>query len=92
MINCTRIKDYVIALQEKTNDALKAQIAELNDQNRDVVKVCHWSQDDEGTWNGTCGVEWYMTEGTPQENEMNYCTNCGAVLMETKQTKETDDE
>ena len=65
-----------IAEFEKENAALK-------DQQRDFPRVCHWSEDDDGIWNGTCGIAWcfeYAT--TPQENKMNYCPQCGAVLME----------
>ena len=24
-----------------------------------------------------CGEEWFLNEGTPSENNMNYCPNCG---------------
>ena len=24
-----------------------------------------------------CGLEWYLEEGTPEENDMNYCPKCG---------------
>jgi DNA-directed RNA polymerase subunit RPC12/RpoP len=27
-----------------------------------------------------CGEEWFLNEGTPSENDMNYCPNCGAKM------------
>ena len=27
-----------------------------------------------------CGIEWCFIEGTPEENETNYCPNCGAKM------------
>jgi len=29
-----------------------------------------------------CGVLWYLEEGTPAENEMNYCPKCGEKAEE----------
>lgn len=28
----------------------------------------------------SCGEEWFLNEGTPSENDMNYCPNCGAKM------------
>ena len=27
-----------------------------------------------------CGCEWCLNDGTPEENGMNYCPNCGAKM------------
>lgn len=27
-----------------------------------------------------CGEEWYLDDGTPAENNMNYCPHCGAKM------------
>ena len=29
-----------------------------------------------------CGCEWYLEDGSPAENGMNYCPSCGARLVE----------
>ena len=48
-----------------------------------ITKVCHWTEDADGIWEGTCGVIWFFEyEKTPKDNKMNYCPKCGAVLME----------
>lgn len=46
-------------------------------------KTCVWScgDPDWNLWN-TCKNEWQLTEGTPQENGMNYCPICGGVLIQ----------
>ena len=63
-------------------EKLEAENAELKDQQRDCPRVCHWSEDDDGIWNGSCGIAWiYEYATTPKENNMNYCPKCGAVLM-----------
>lgn len=30
-----------------------------------------------------CGMEWNLDAGTPEENDMYYCPNCGARMEET---------
>jgi len=41
---------------------------------------CEWTYDDtEGSWNGTCGIKWWL-DGTPTEHEMKYCPGCGGKL------------
>lgn len=45
------------------------------------ARTCEWTYDDsEDSWNGTCGIKWALTEGTPEENEMRFCPGCGAAL------------
>ena len=43
----------------------------------------HWTRsDDEGNvWQcSVCGNEWQLMDGTPEENHMNYCQQCGAYM------------
>lgn len=45
------------------------------------ARTCEWTYDEsEDSWNGTCGIKWVLTEGTPEENEMHFCPGCGAAL------------
>ena len=30
-----------------------------------------------------CGLVWYLEEGTPEENDMNYCPKCGEKCDDT---------
>jgi hypothetical protein len=51
-----------------------------------VEKTCLWTHtadeyDDDGLWN-TCGDQWFLPEGTPSGNGMNYCPLCGGKLRE----------
>lgn len=54
-------------------------------KSEDVKPVVH------GTWNcvnedenvymcSACGYEYILNDGTPQDNEMNYCCRCGADM------------
>ena len=53
----------------------------------DVVEVRHgyWKEQDDG-WDGvmyTCSVchcDWVTIDGTPSENNMRYCPECGAKM------------
>lgn len=53
----------------------------------DAVPVVHGRWEEvEGVWDdvhyrcSVCGNEWYLEDGTPSENGMNYCTSCGAKM------------
>lgn len=42
---------------------------------------CQWRQWDTGdTWEGPCGMTWWLEEGGPEENEMHYCPKCGKPI------------
>jgi len=44
---------------------------------------CVWTLDEyDGSWNGNCGATWCL-EGTPHENGMRYCPECGKRLVRT---------
>ena len=46
-----------------------------------------WKETDDG-WDGTyyvcsaCGCPWTLIDGTPEDNGMNYCPNCGARMVD----------
>jgi len=46
--------------------------------------VCNWTQEDwdSDMWSGSCGACWSLNDGTPEENDMKYCTNCGKRLVQ----------
>lgn len=59
-------------------EALKAQEPRMHGR---------WEEVDDG-WNewyyrcSACGCEWFLEDGTPAENGMNYCPRCGARNIE----------
>lgn len=58
-------------------------------------KNCGWSRSDPDAdlWEGSCGVSWCLTEGTPTENEVKFCPNCGRPVEQLQdEPEETDDE
>ena len=50
-----------------------------------IQKHGHWKPvqdyyDDEHWQCSACGCEWYLEAGTPEENDMHYCPECGAKM------------
>lgn len=55
----------------------------------DVVEVRHgrWERRNMGLWDedyayacSACGEAWTLIDDTPEDNNMNYCPNCGARM------------
>ena len=50
-------------------------------------KMGKWISTDDG-WDGeyfvcsVCGCPWTLIEGSPEDNGMNFCPNCGAYMRE----------
>lgn len=42
--------------------------------------ACVWNEDDDGTWESTCGQSWQFIEGGPGENGVRYCHACGKAV------------
>ena len=47
---------------------------------------CQWTQDEDGAYDTECGNKYEITNGTPKENRMKYCTYCGKQLDEATET------
>jgi len=53
----------------------------------DRTATCNWEQDNDTEWNlweTDCGESFHIEEGTPKENNMNYCCYCGKKLVEKR--------
>jgi DNA-directed RNA polymerase subunit RPC12/RpoP len=49
----------------------------------DVAQVRHgrWECGEENSWFcSECDEEFYLEDGTPQENGYRFCPNCGAIM------------
>jgi hypothetical protein len=45
------------------------------------VHICNWYYDDQtDCWSTSCGHEYTINEGSPEENDMCFCTFCGGKL------------
>ncbi len=45
--------------------------------------TCEWKYDDiDNYWESSCGLTWYLSEGTLKENKMNFCPKCGKKIKE----------
>ena len=65
----------------------------------DVAPVRHgrWERRNMGLWDedyayvcSVCGEVWNLIDSTPEDNNMNYCPNCGA-LMDGKEDEDGQD-
>lgn len=80
---CDEAADAIAKLLERAERAEK-QLAESE------PKHGHWEEieDDYGGLYyqcSNCGDEWTLIDGTPKENNMNYCPRCGAKMVEGDQ-------
>ena len=65
-------RDAVIRMVRKaeTIEPLHGEWKARNDYwDGDIYYIC-----------SACGEPWVLIDGTPQENNMNYCPNCGAKM------------
>jgi hypothetical protein len=53
-------------------------------------KTCEWEliNDDINYWESKCGIDFTLIDGTPAENNFNYCPNCGGVLVVVESEEE----
>ena len=55
------------------------------------IGSCTWNQNEDGAWETGCDNCFEITNGTPRENSMAYCTYCGKPLLEIGFTEPVDD-
>jgi len=46
------------------------------------ITACEWHGDEEGSWSTSCDNILCIIEGTPKENEMEFCCYCGKKLVQ----------
>ena len=87
----TILKDLEAAyLQYATKEAYATAALRIDQMPKaDVLPVKHgyWEEvTDYGGWGDThyrcsvCGEEWYLEDGKPKNNNMNFCPRCGAKM------------
>lgn len=93
-ISRDKVLSYVYATHStggfKTEeDYLWLQEAVVDTATSDVQPIKHgyWEEvTDYGGWGDThyrcsvCGEEWYLEDGKPKDNNMNFCPRCGARM------------
>ena len=68
--------DQCITEVEKGEYVLYEDIKDLIEQGE-----CRWWEDSNGEcWISDCGSEFCLTDGTPEDNEMVYCSRCGKKI------------
>ena len=48
---------------------------------------CLWKEDQDGVWDTECGNRFEIMNGTPTENQINWCPYCGKGLREERFTE-----
>jgi len=47
-----------------------------------MSETCKWTYDEKGAWDTGCINRFELIEGTPHENNMQFCAYCGKRLEE----------
>jgi len=70
------------SLLHKQAESILNLLRELANAQKDGT--CNWEYEEHEHyfWIGECGITWYFEEGTPSENEVNFCPKCGKKLVE----------
>jgi hypothetical protein len=58
-------------------------------------ETCEWSQEDRDgrTWHcSVCGACWTLNDGTPEENDMRFCPECGRRVVKCNKWRMDDDD
>ncbi len=72
--------DMYFRIHGRGNDIVLEEI-----EKPELKKKGKWVSTDDG-WDGeyfvcsACGCPWTLIEGSPEDNGMNYCPNCGADM------------
>lgn len=65
-----------------TVDIENLPAADVREVKRGKWKYTEMYYDDYAWVCSVCGEPWVLNDGTPAENNMNYCPNCGADMRE----------
>lgn len=84
--NCTCC-GYEYRCDYKTDIGLLEDVETSTNTDVQAVKRGYWEEvADYGGWGDThyrcsvCGEEWYLEDGKPKDNNMNFCPRCGARM------------
>ena len=58
------------------------QISEPKIPDQEPCSVCVWTADENGKYNGSCGIQWSFIEGGIRENFLSFCPWCGSRVVE----------
>ena len=63
------------------NEAFNKAEAIFSSLKSEMLDVCVWMQDSDGSWATSCGKQWEFISGDPKSNEQHFCHHCGGVLL-----------
>jgi hypothetical protein len=47
----------------------------------EVTEKCTWTEDEDGAYDGTCGVRWNFDGGNVEQNGVKFCPSCGKSVV-----------
>ena len=71
---CETMEKFVDTIKALPSEQKTGRWVEKEDVNGDVYYDC-----------SVCGESWTTIEGTPKDNDMNYCPSCGADMREAEE-------
>lgn len=68
------------AVPSSSIDALRGEVfTALKQADGQALTTCSW-QYGAFSWHTSCGQEWMLSDGTPEQNGMRFCHSCGKTL------------
>ena len=55
------------------------------------IKYCTWTENSDHYWDTSCHNSFCLDDGTPKDNEMNFCCYCGETLKQEVYKDEGDE-
>ena len=46
------------------------------------IDYCKWTENSDHFWDTSCHGSFVLNDGTPKENNMNFCCYCGGVIKQ----------
>lgn len=85
-----RLMDELAAMSDDEFEARCKWLTDeinANNQNKQPLAPrsltpCTWRSDEEDHWTAACGLAWWICDGTPAENNINFCPKCGGRITE----------
>ena len=71
------VRDALAELDAMTDGAPLRKL-----DNFSPIRVCRWGWVEEDYWSGECGALWTFPDGTPTDNNMQFCPVCGGRLVQ----------
>jgi len=74
------LRENIMDIYHETGTKLKSSIlGKESSKKKQEPQKCSWTEDD-GIWQSSCGVYFEFNDGGIEQNNFNYCYNCGKKI------------